>query len=213
MGLCMEKAKQETTVCVVGPSGVGKTRACLRIMQRDEDVRPTGVEECMREDHQSTLRLNRWRLRYSQENGVDIHMQLVDLGGKPEHQVVWSKYYANVRAMVYVFDASSPSTFEDAVNTFRTHVLPHTLGACIPLLVLANVRDGNVSITESTAVASFGLLEDDNSKWHYQQCNALTGEGLDDGIAALSSMAEKNTRQHLQNGLHKGWFFDFRNFW
>ena len=213
LGTCLEKTKEETTVCVVGLSGVGKTTACLRILQREDSVRPTGVEECMKGNHQSALRLNRWKAKYSHESGHEINMQLIDLGGKVDHQVVWSKYYANVRAMIYVFDASSSQAFEDAVTTFRNHVLPHTLGACIPLLILGNIKDDIVAVSQSTAIASFGLYEDDSSNWHYQQCSALTGEGLDDGIAALSRMAERNTQQHLESGFHKGWFFDFRNFW
>ncbi|KAG0480714.1 hypothetical protein HPP92_011572, partial [Vanilla planifolia] len=60
-----------------------------------------------------------------------------DLGGQIGLRTIWEKYYEEAHAIIYVIDASCPSSFEDAKSALEK-VLRHDDLRGAPLLILAN---------------------------------------------------------------------------
>ncbi|KAG7518178.1 ADP-ribosylation factor 9 [Solea senegalensis] len=120
-----------TQVLVLGLEGAGKSSLlhCLATGSLELDLQPTqGL---------NAVSINR----------EDMHLELLEIGGKEELRPYWQKYMSRALLLVFVVDSSDAQLFPVA----KGHL--HELLAsdpCLPLMVLANKQDlpGACSITD-----------------------------------------------------------------
>ncbi|KAL7410243.1 P-loop containing nucleoside triphosphate hydrolase protein [Mrakia frigida] len=67
-------------------------------------------------------------------------LQFWDLGGQRDIRSIWSKYYEECHAVVYVVDAADPARLEEGWEVFES-VLSSPLTLNLPLLLCANKQD------------------------------------------------------------------------
>ncbi|XP_058505083.1 ADP-ribosylation factor-like protein 9 [Solea solea] len=151
-----------TQVLVLGLEGAGKSSLlhCLATGSLELDLQPTqGL---------NAVSINR----------EDMHLELLEIGGKEELRPYWQKYMSRALLLVFVVDSSDAQLFPVA----KEHL--HELLAsdpCLPLMVLANKQDlpGACSITDLHDALS--LSEVGNRKIF------LIGAHLKKGEAELSA--------------------------
>ena len=80
---------------------------------------------------------------------------------------------------------------KDELETLLRH--PSVVGRRVPVLFFANKMDLPSAMEPSDVMLNMGLEHITDKPWHIQASNALTGEGVGDGIAW---MAEQLTSHH-----------------
>jgi ADP-ribosylation factor-like protein 13B len=114
----------ELTVLLIGCNGAGKTTlaAALTGKSLNEVPDPTvgfNRSEGAREGHQ---------------------LRIFDVGGGPTIRGIWSEYYADAHAAVFVVDSTASDRFAEAAELLRA-ATAHASLAGKPLLVLAHKQD------------------------------------------------------------------------
>jgi len=70
----------------------------------------------------------------------DTRVRFYDLGGGEKIRDIWSQYYHDVHAVVYVFDASDEARLQSAVDLFKS-TIKNAFLAGKPLLIFCNKQD------------------------------------------------------------------------
>jgi len=166
-------------IAMVGLDGVGKTSLCLQALGSDANPRPTGMEDCMKTNTMSPMRLNEWSLLVRK-----TYVQILDLGGQPQHYVAWPKRYANVLCMMIVIDASSLARWGEFVFVYKKVIQSHLLSARIPAVFVLNKQDrvvsGTAAVTPEILKEALGLEDPITRPDHFDicKCSAFMQESV-----------------------------------
>ncbi|XP_072990365.1 uncharacterized protein [Typha latifolia] len=116
-----------------------------------------------------------------------------DLGGQIGLRTIWEKYYEEAHALIFIIDASSPSSFEDAKSALEK-VLRHEDLRGAPLLILANKQDLPGAISAEELTRYLDLKELDERVHMFQAVSAYDGMGIKFGIDWLVEVMERSKR-------------------
>jgi len=125
----------------------------------------------------------------------DANAKLVfwDLGGQVGLRAIWEKYYEEAHAIMYVIDAATASSFEDAKSAMDKVIRhEHLRGA--PLLIVANKQDLPGVINDEELALFLNLKELDERPYMFQAVSAYDGRGIKSGIDWLVEQMEKCKR-------------------
>ncbi|CAE6435882.1 unnamed protein product [Rhizoctonia solani] len=100
-------------------------------------------------------------------------MKFFDLGGQRDIRTIWSKYYDDCHAVIYMIDAADRDRLWDGWEVFET-VLAHPQILDVPLLLLANKQDAPNSLSVNDVRSSY-------EAW-WQSRRADAGEDTSDGV-------------------------------
>lgn len=125
----------------------------------------------------------------------DANAKLVfwDLGGQVGLRTIWEKYYEEAHAIIYVVDAASASSFEDAKSTLEK-VIRHEHLREAPLLIVANKQDLPGVIADEEFSGYMHLKELDERPYMFQAVSAYDGKGIKSGIDWLVEQMERSKR-------------------
>mmetsp|Transcript_73116 Transcript_73116/g.145019 ORF Transcript_73116/g.145019 Transcript_73116/m.145019 type:complete len:218 (+) Transcript_73116:46-699(+) len=109
-----------------------------------------------------------------------------DLGGQETLRASWATYFEGTDAIIYVVDSNDQENMllakMELLNVLLHEDLKH---AC--LLVLANKQDIQGCRTASGIAEDLALTSIRTHDWQIQNCCALTGEGLQEGLTWIAS--------------------------
>jgi len=123
-----------------------------------------------------------------------LNLTVWDVGGQQKIRALWRYYFQGVGALIYVVDSNDrervdgaaaggdDSAREELANVLRADELRD-----VPLLVYANKQDLPNRMELAELVDRLGLVNVHDRKWYAQPCNALTGDGLYEGLDWLST--------------------------
>ena len=173
--------KKEAHLVIVGLDNSGKTTIINKLKPAEgqsHDIVPT--------------------IGFSVEKFVTKSLQFTtfDMSGQGRYRNLWEHYYRECDGIIFVIDSSDKLRMSVAKDEL-TMLLEHSDIASkrIPVLFFANkmdVRDALSSVKCST------LLQLDNihdKPWHICASNALTGEGLEEGIGWLTEQLKHSLSQ------------------
>jgi len=134
--------KQEMEITLVGLQSAGKTTLLSAIsdgkLAAEKDTIPT-------------IGLNTKKVTKG-----SVTIKLWDIGGQPRFRPMWERYCRGVNSIVYVVDASDPSSFATSRDCLLDLIGKQALEG-IPLLVLANKNDVPGAADEKVVAAALGL--------------------------------------------------------
>ena len=108
--------------------------------------------------------------------GQNINVKFYDLGGGPKIRSIWSEYYHDVHAVIYVFDASLiGDDLSESVALFES-TMEHPSLSDKPLLVLANKQDKEGALS---GLKLFELLTSkmkNIEKCSFAECSSFTSK-------------------------------------
>lgn len=123
-----------------------------------------------------------------------LEFDVWDIGGQTELRHLWKHYYRNADGVIFVVDSSDKlvGRMSEAKQALKGVVSSEELVG-VPLLVLANKQDidGAMKASEIDNMLSCIELRADR-EIKVEECSALTGVGLDDGLKWLSGAVEKS---------------------
>uniref|UniRef100_A0A914W2Z1 RING-type E3 ubiquitin transferase n=1 Tax=Plectus sambesii TaxID=2011161 RepID=A0A914W2Z1_9BILA len=166
----------EMRVVLLGLDGAGKTTVVFKL--KNNEIMPTV----------STIGFNVETLEYK-----NLKLTLWDVGGLPKLRPLWKHYYLNTQALIFVIDSSDRERFPE-VQSELVKILSENDLREASLLILANKQDqpGRMNCEEMVQALTLSKLCYGRS-WHVQPCDALTGEGLWDGLDWLTRQLLSNT--------------------
>lgn len=169
--------KKEANIIVVGLDNSGKT-SILNFLKppdvRSHDIVPT-VGFNVESFQTKALKFNAF-----------------DMSGQGRYRNLWEHYYKDCHAVIFVIDSSDKLRMvvaKDELDQILRH--PDIQRKRVPILFFANkmdLRDALSSVKVST-VMSLDQIRD--KPWHICASNALTGEGLSEGIDWLTDQVKE----------------------
>ena len=116
-------------VCLVGDGGVGKSAILERFL---------GREERFQVGYKPTIGMGIAVKRIIIDN-CEIHFQIWDIAGQPHFEFVRASFYKGSRAIIMVFDLTSPQTLYNLQNWINE--VMSNVNYVIPFLVVGNKTD------------------------------------------------------------------------
>jgi len=146
----------------------------------------------------TTIGFNCEKVRLNNKNYM-----IWDVGGQDKLRPLWRSYTRATDGIIFVVDSSKAERFEEAklelqkiYKSCQTTGVKSGAGAA-PILVLANKQDLPNAADSARIESVLGLKELGASFWHVQSTCAVTGEGLEEGMARLTEMiAMKKNKSH-----------------
>ncbi|XP_068156004.1 ADP-ribosylation factor-like protein 3 [Drosophila tropicalis] len=115
---------------------------------------------------------------------------LWDLSGHIQKRMLWSNYYENKKAVIYVIDGKDASRLSEARCALCDLILNDHLQQ-VPLLIVANKQDLGSAISSSMMSYLLGLDRLEEDTWEIKECSALTGNGIENIRNWIYSKAKK----------------------
>ena len=122
-------------------------------------------------------------------NYKNLSMTMWDVGGQDKIRRLWSHYYENSDAIVYVVDSNDRDRLSEARDELHKMLDEDQLRNA-SLLVLCNKQDLLSAMSPSAVSEGLGLraLRRD---WYLQACSAVSGDGIFEGLEWLSQTLKK----------------------
>ena len=119
----------------------------------------------------------------------NLSMTMWDVGGQDKIRRLWSHYYENSDAIVYVIDSNDRDRLSEARDELHKMLNEDQLRNA-SLLVLCNKQDLPSAMSPSAVSEGLGLraLRRD---WYLQACSAVSGDGIFEGLEWLSQTLKK----------------------
>ncbi|XP_026467244.1 ADP-ribosylation factor-like protein 6 [Ctenocephalides felis] len=164
--------KSEVTVLVIGLNNSGKSTLINKFKtqeQRTMNVVPTvgfSVEKF-------------------QTNNVEF--TAFDMSGQGRYRSLWEHYYKKCQGIIFVVDSSDILRLvvvKDELDLLLQH--PDICNRKLPILFFANKMDYADALSSVKIASGLGLEAIKDKPWHISSSNALTGEGLQNGVEWLT---------------------------
>ncbi|XP_074660202.1 ADP-ribosylation factor-like protein 6 [Tubulanus polymorphus] len=165
-------AKKEAKVLIVGLDNSGKSSIInhLKLPQsQTSDIVPT-------------VGFNIEKIKNS-----SISFTMFDMSGQGRYRTLWEHYYKDCDAIIFVIDSSDKLRLvvaKDELDLLMQH--PQIKQRRIPILFFANKMDLRDSLSSVKCVNLMKLETIQDKAWHICDSNALTGEGLTQGVEWLT---------------------------
>tara|TARA_B100002051_G_scaffold203901_1_gene194150 strand:- start:1062 stop:1610 length:549 start_codon:yes stop_codon:yes gene_type:complete len=160
--------KRETQILILGLDASGKTTLLTRLKTGTNSITVPTIGFNTEQFEFGNLKFFAW-----------------DIGGQDQIRRLWSHYYANTNAIVFVVDSSDTQRMSSAKdeldNLHRQELLKD-----IPFLVFANKQDLPRALTASQVASRMDLHSIKTRKWKIFDCVGITGDGVHEGFTWLS---------------------------
>lgn len=117
----------------------------------------------------------------------DVGFTALDMSGHGRYRDLWEHYYRDCQGVIFVVDSSDRLRL--VVVREELHLLlqhPDVASRRIPILFFANKMDVRDALSGVKIAAALGLEGIKDKPWHISSSNALTGEGLQQGVEWLT---------------------------
>jgi len=158
-------------VVILGHFGVGKTSLIRRI-----------VEDSFSNNYEVSIGVHITKKTVETDSGTSVSLILWDLEGTNKLDEIRDSYLLGTHAVIFVFDVSRPSTFE---NIHQDLSIVKKKVSDVPIVVVGN----KIDLVTSEALAK--ALENYEIKYDYLT-SAKTGSQVDDLFARLAKMLVSN---------------------
>ena len=116
-----------------------------------------------------------------------INFTVYDMSGQGRYRSLWEAYYADVQAIVFVLDSTDKVRMcvaKDELAAILEHKDIHA--SLCPMLFFANKADVPGALTNEECMQQMNLFNIRDRPWHMRSSNAVTGEGVSEGIEWLA---------------------------
>mmetsp|Transcript_29183 Transcript_29183/g.59803 ORF Transcript_29183/g.59803 Transcript_29183/m.59803 type:complete len:205 (-) Transcript_29183:48-662(-) len=197
MGLFLSKIAtvfsntQDTRIVLVGLHAAGKTTVLHRF-KLNETVSKLLASGLCREE-----------VQYK-----NIIFSMFDLGGpgKDKLRPLWKHSYHGCHGVIFMVDSTMDQERVDEARKELQLIVNDDKLRNAAVLVLANKQDLPKAAPVDEIVKALGLLElPSTRKWHVHATNAVTGEGLYEGLEWLAAEVPKAKElPKIMEGCHRG---------
>merc|ERR1719443_131763 len=126
-----------------------------------------------------------------------INFTAFDMSGQSRYRNLWEHYYGDVEGIIVVIDSTDRLRFAVVKSEMQAMLEDPKVKEKtprIPILFLANKMDQPTAVNFREVEEALDLAGEigDSRPWYIAPCDALKGEGLEDGIKWLSSQVNSS---------------------
>lgn len=159
-----QKSKKELRILLLGLDNAGKTTILKSLASEDiSHITPT----------------QGFNIKSVQSSGILLNVW--DIGGQKTIRPYWRNYFENTDVLIYVIDSADRARFEES-GIQLAELLEEEKLADTPLLLFANKQDLLNAARSAELMDGLNLTEIKDRPWQIQQCSAISGEGLSNGM-------------------------------
>ncbi|KAG7484231.1 hypothetical protein MATL_G00047070 [Megalops atlanticus] len=114
---------------------------------------------------------------------TSLSFTVFDMSGQGRYRSLWEHYYRDAQAIIFVIDSADKMRIvvaKEELNALITH--PDVKSKRMPILFFTNKMDLPDSLSSVKVSQMMGLENIKSKSWHICASNALTGEGLKEGV-------------------------------
>ncbi|XP_054280831.1 ADP-ribosylation factor-like protein 6 [Macrosteles quadrilineatus] len=160
--------KREVKILVVGLNNSGKSTVVNNL--KSDDTKASEIVP--------TLGLNVDKFKHQ-----NVTFTAFDMSGQGRYRDLWEHYYKDCEGIIFVIDSSDRlrlAVVRDELDLLLQH--PDIATRQIPILFFSNKMDLREALSSVKIAAGLGLEQIMDKPWHICATNALTGEGLQEGM-------------------------------
>lgn len=165
--------KKEINVLCIGLDNSGKTTIINKLKPKEtqaQDIVPT--------------------VGFTVEKFISqsLNFTVFDMSGQGRYRNLWEHYYKTAQAVIFVLDSSDHLRMVVAKEELD-FLLSHSDIASrrgLPILFFANKMDCKDALSAVQCSKKMGLDSMSDKPWHICASNALTGDGLNEGVEWLT---------------------------
>ncbi len=123
-----------------------------------------------------------------------LRFTVFDMAGGGAYRSLWEAYYRDVDAIIFVVDSSDRirmAVAKDELDALLAHA--DVRRGTAPILVFANKMDVRGAMEPPDISATLALHRITDRAWQIQASNALTGDGVEAGVAWLATQLTSAT--------------------
>ena len=114
------------------------------------------------------------------------------MSGQGIYRSLWPEYYLEAEGVIFVIDAADKLRIAVAKNELEIMLEDDSIrDRPVPILFFANKKDLPYALTEAEIASEFELERISDRDWHIEASNALTGDGIPQGIEWLGKKLSK----------------------
>ncbi|XP_032590715.1 ADP-ribosylation factor-like protein 6 isoform X1 [Drosophila grimshawi] len=182
--------RDKMTILVLGLNNSGKSTIINHFKKSNEQsaimVPTVGflIEQFYSKHLNLIYKINTYKYIFSIAMGVSI--KAIDMSGATRYRNLWEHQFKNCQGIIYVIDSSDRMRFvvvKDELDLVLQH--PDLCNRIVPILFYGNKSDLDDSLSNVKIAAALGLENIKEKPWHICSSNAVSGEGLDEGVQWL----------------------------
>ncbi|KAH8254384.1 hypothetical protein KR032_009778 [Drosophila birchii] len=115
-----------------------------------------------------------------------VSIKAIDMSGATRYRNLWEHQFKNCHGIIYVIDSSDRMRFvvvKDELDLVLRH--PDLCNRIVPILFYGNKSDMEDSLSSVKIAAALRLENIKEKPWHICSSNAISGEGLGEGVQWL----------------------------
>ncbi|XP_033636008.1 ADP-ribosylation factor-like protein 6 [Asterias rubens] len=121
-----------------------------------------------------------------------VNFTVFDMSGQGKYRNLWEHYYREAQGIIFVLDSSDKLRMVVAKEELELLLKHKDISQkCIPILFFANKMDLRESLSSVQCTKHLELEHIKDKPWHICASNALTGEGLHEGIEWLTDKLKR----------------------
>lgn len=124
-----------------------------------------------------------------------VNFTVFDMSGQGKYRNLWEHYYKDAQAIIFVIDSSDKLRMvvaKEELDLLISHAEIKTKR--VPVLFFANKMDLRESMSSVKVSQMLELEKVKDKPWHICASNAVSGEGLHEGIQWLSDQLTQQKR-------------------
>lgn len=125
----------------------------------------------------------------------NVSFTVWDIGGQDQLRHLWRHYFIGCEGLVFVVDSIDSERFPKARDELAW-ILDSEEMKEVPLVVLANKQDLPDARPPDEIATELGLHQIQDRKWRIHATSAVSGMGVFDSIADLSSLVKDFQKHH-----------------
>ena len=125
-------------------------------------------------------------------NHKQMNLTVWDVGGQDKIRPLWRHYFQNTDVLIFMIDSCDTDRFEEAKEEFYKIYTDASIQTTLKaILIFANKMDLPNSKNVQKIIEALNIQQIRNVPWHVQATNAVSGEGLYEGLDKLKTMLNK----------------------
>ncbi|EDW61135.1 ADP-ribosylation factor-like protein 6 [Drosophila virilis] len=165
---------------------VKRDKMTILVLGLNNSGKSTIINHFKKSSEQSAVMVPTVGFLIEQFYNMGVNIKAIDMSGATRYRNLWEHQFKNCQGIIYVIDASDRMRFvvvKDELDLVLQH--PDFCNRIVPILFYGNKSDLEDSLSNVKIAAALGLENIKEKPWHICSSNAVSGEGLDEGVQWL----------------------------
>ncbi|KAH8369745.1 hypothetical protein KR093_000771 [Drosophila rubida] len=185
---------------------VKKDKMTILVLGLNNSGKSTILNHFKKPNEQSAIMVPTVGFLVEQFYTMGVSIKAMDMSGATRYRNLWEHQFKNCQGIIYVIDSSDrmrfgkksiecncvvvtsftlglPVVVKDELDLVLQH--PDLCNRTVPILFYGNKSDLEDSLSNVKIAAALGLDNIKDKPWHICSSNAISGEGLDEGVQWL----------------------------